>query len=279
MLSNSDAMAKRALLPLALLLLAGCGGAQQSGSETTTASTGTSTGTTTTAEQLMTARAYFLRDGKVAITQSEVPRSAAVARSAVELLLAGPPPGLATSIPDGTRLRGLSISDGVATVDLSGEFGSGGGPDSMAQRLAQVVYTLTQFPSVTGVSFELDGKPVASLGDGIPLDRPQTRADYEDQTPVILVERPVAGDTVSSPVRLAGTSNVFEANMHLDVYQGETKIVDTFVTASSGSGERGTFDTTVPLDVKGPVRIVLYAPSAEDGSPQHLVEVPVTVAG
>jgi hypothetical protein len=280
MLSNSDAMAKRVLLLIALLALAGCGGARESGSDTTAPVTAT---TTTTTEQLMTARAYFLRDEKVAVSQSQVPKSTAVARAALELLLAGPPPGLATSIPAGTHLRGLSISDGVATVDLSGEFGSGGGSGAstgLTGRLAQVVYTLTQFPSVTGVSFELDGKPVSTLGgEGIALDRPQTRADYEDETPVILVERPLAGDTVSSPLRLAGTSNVFEANMHLDVYQGETKVLDTFVTASSGSGERGTFDTSVPLDVKGPVRIVLYAPSAEDGTPQHLVEVPVTVTG
>jgi hypothetical protein len=198
----------------------------------------------------------------------------------MEALLAGPPVGLTTAIPDGTRLLGLSIADGVATVDLSGEFGSGGGSASVLARLAQVVYTLTQFPSVESVSFRLDGKPVSTLGgEGVVLDRPQTRADYEDQTPIILVETPVPGDTVSSPVRLAGTSNVFEANMHLDVYQGDTKLVDTFVTASSGSGDRGTFETTVPLDVSGPVRIVLYAPSAEDGTPQHQVDVPITVAG
>jgi hypothetical protein len=84
---------------------------------------------------------------------------------------------------------------------------------------------------------------------------------------------------VTSPVRIAGTSNTFEANMHLDVYQGEQKLVDTFLTATSGSGDRGTFETTVPLDVTGDVRIVLYAPSAEDGSPQHQVDVPVTVSG
>jgi germination protein M len=280
MLSNSEAMAKRALCPIALLvlpiaLLAGCGGSQQSGSGTTAPAV-----TTTTTGQQMTARAYFLRDGKVAVAEAQVPRSDGVARAALELLLAGPPVGLETAIPDGTRLRGLTISDGMATVDLSGEFGSGGGSASMLGRLAQVVYTLTQFPSVTGVSFKLDGEPVSTLGgEGVVLDHPQTRADYEEQTPIILVERPVAGDTVSSPVLLAGTSNVFEANMHLDVYQGETKLVDTFLTATSGSGERGTFETSVPLDVTGPVRIVLYAPSAEDGSPQHLVEVPVTVAG
>ncbi len=271
-----------ALLCLSLLsllpVLAGCGGAESSAEQSTTVPTATG-GTTTTSQAQMTVAAYFLRDEKVAVAHVQVPKSDGVARASMEALLAGPKDGLATAIPDGTKLLGVTISDGVATVDLSEEFGSDGGSSSMQARLAQVVYTLTQFPTVDSVAFEIDGEPVTSLGGEVMVDRPQTRKDYEEQTPVILVETPVPGSTVTSPVRLAGTSNVFEANMHLDVYQGDTKVVDTFVTASSGSGERGTFDTSVPLDVTGPVRIVLYAPSAEDGSPQHQVEVPVTVAG
>jgi germination protein M len=278
MLSNSDAMTKRALLSVAVVVLAGCGGAEPNAvTSAPPAGTGTATTATETTAQTMPARAYFLRDDKVAASEAQVPKSAAVARAAIEALLAGSPPGLTTAIPDGTRLRHVSIADGVATVDLSGEFRSGDAA-TVPARLAQVVYTLTQFPSVDGVRLELDGEPVAALGD-VALERPQTRADYDDQTPIIFVETPLPGDRVSSPVRLAGTSNVYEANMHLDVYQGENKIVDTFFSASSGSGERGTFETSVPLDVTGPVRIVLYAPSAEDGTPQHLVEVPVDVSG
>jgi len=280
MLSNSDAMTKRALLSVAVVVLAGCGGAEPN-AVTSGPSAGTGTSTTSTASETaartMSARAYFLRDGMVAASEAQVPRSPAVARAALEALLAGPPPGLASAIPAGTRLHDVSIADGVATVDLSHEFAAGDATTARA-RLAQVVYTLTQFSSVDGVVLELDGKPLPTL-DEVVLDRPQTRADYDDQTPIIFVETPLPGDHVSSPIRLAGTSNVYEANMHLDVYQGENKIVDTFFSASSGSGERGTFETSVPLDVTGPVRIVLYAPSAEDGTPQHLVEVPVDVAG
>ncbi len=263
-------------VPLALIVLAGCGGSQESA----TTSTAGPAGTTTSSDEKMAVYPYFLRNEQVAITRAHVPKSAGVARASVEALLAGAPEGSSTAIPDGTRLLGLTIADGVATVDLSKEFGSGGGSSSMLGRLAQVVYTLTQFPSVTGVDFKLDGKPATTLGgEGVVLDHPQTRADYEDQTPVILVETPLPGDDVTSPVRIAGTSNTFEANMHLDIYQGEKKLVDTFLTATSGSGERGTFETSVPVDVTGDVRIVLYAPSAEDGSPQHQVDVPVTISG
>jgi germination protein M len=99
----------------------------------------------------------------------EVPETVAVARAALEELLAGPTAqrprsGLATEIPEGTRLNDVAVADGVATVDLSPEFESGGGSLSMQLRVAQVVYTLTRFPSVESVAFMIDGQPVEAIG-------------------------------------------------------------------------------------------------------------------
>ena len=51
----------------------------------------------------------------------------------------------------------------------------------MQMRLAQVVYTLTQFPTVSAVRFSLDGAPVDVFSsEGIVLDHPVGRTDYED---------------------------------------------------------------------------------------------------
>ena len=70
----------------------------------------------------------------------------------------------------------------------------------MLMRLAQVVFTLTQFPTVDGVNFKLDGKAIDVLGgEGIIIDHPMSRADYEDMSPAILVESPTVGNSVSSP--------------------------------------------------------------------------------
>ncbi len=109
--------------------------------------------------------------------------------AAVRALLAGPTlderaAGIATAIPADTRLLGISIARGVATVDLTSEYQSGGGSLSMEVRLGQVVYTLTQFPTVRGVLFELDGAPVNVFSsEGIVLDHPVGRADYRDLRP------------------------------------------------------------------------------------------------
>ena len=68
---------------------------------------------------------------------------------------------LSTGVPADTHLLGIEIEDGVATVDLSGAFGSGE-VDAYVYRQAQVD-TATQFPTVDRVAFRLDGKPMAAI--------------------------------------------------------------------------------------------------------------------
>ena len=67
-------------------------------------------------------------------------------------------PGALKQIPAGTKLRGVSIAANVAIIDLTGAYSSGGGTLSMTNRLAQVVYTCTQFQGVDAVHFKIDGK-------------------------------------------------------------------------------------------------------------------------
>jgi hypothetical protein len=218
-------------------------------------------------------------------TEEQTPR---VARAALEALLAGPTPeeeaaGVSTAIPEGTRLLDVSIEEGIATVDLSSEYESGGGSLGMLLRLAQVVYTVTQFPTVEGVLFELDGEPVEVFsGEGIILDHPVTRADYEDMLPAITVEIPTIGSRVTSPVRIAGTANVFEANVTMRILgEGGEVLAETFTMATCGTGCRGDYDTEVEFDVAGEQAgvIQLHADDAAGtGTMPGLVEIPVTLA-
>lgn len=126
-------------------------------------------------------------DGIVAVTR-DVPAVEGIGAETVRALLAGPTPGeaasgLATAIPPETRLLGLSIADGTATVDLSSEFESGGGSASVTLRLAQVVCTLDGFATVDRVRFHLDGEDVQVFsGEGVVLDGPASCADYQGAT-------------------------------------------------------------------------------------------------
>lgn len=253
---------------LAVLALVGCGGSRSatapSSASTTTAvpaPTTTTGGTTSSTTATATVRVYFLRDGKVAPVARRIAATPAVARAALEQLLDGPAADerLTSAVPAGTRLAAVSLRDGLADVRLSKQL--------PVAAEAQLVYTLTQFPSVTAVS--LDGGPG------------RDRSYFEGTTPQILVESPLPGATVTDPVVLRGTANTFEATFQAEVRDaaGHTLATD-FVTATSGSGERGTFDKSLPVrGPAGPVTLVVYEVSANDGSHIHQVEIPLTLSG
>jgi hypothetical protein len=221
----------------------------------------------------------------VSRTSAPTPR---VGAAALDHLLAGPTEeerveGVQTQIPDGTKLLGLSIDKGIARVDLTSEFESGGGSASMSMRLAQVVYTLTQFPTVKGVRFALDGETIDVLGgEGLVIDHPLTRKDYAELLPAIVVESPAIGQAVANPVTVSGTANVFEANVTVIVLDGSGKeIARTFTTATCGTGCRGTFSVTLPYKVaKGKEHgtiVVQDDDAAGAGQPPHQVEIPVVL--
>ncbi len=238
-----------------------------------------------------TIRAYFFlgsftdNAGLVPVLR-EIPQTQAVGAAAMAALLAGPNdaelgarPAMFTVIPEGTRFLGLGIDAGVATVNLSREFASGGGSASVLGRLAQVVYTLTQFPTVQGVRFELDGEPVEVFGgEGVVLAAPVGRDDYTDQLPAIFVDGPAWGGVLANPARLAGVANAFEATFQVRIADGEGRgLARKTVMASCGTGCWGTFDVTVPYNVAeaGWGTLQAYELSAADGSVVNLTEYPV----
>jgi hypothetical protein len=242
---------------------------------------------TTAATAHTTVRVYFLEGEKLAVSGRTVPATKAVARAAVLQLISGPSPadrarGLTTCVPVGTRLLGLSIRDGTATVDLTSAFASGGGSLSMRARLAQLTYTLTQFPTVARARLAMDGRVVKVFGhEGIVLDHPLARSRFEGMAPAILVESPTAGQTVSSPVRIAGSADVFEGVFQAELTTSSgTVFSHRTVQATSGTGTRGTF--TASLSYAGTRQragyLVVYDLSAKDGSPQHVSRLPLVFA-
>jgi hypothetical protein len=211
------------------------------------------------------------------------------ATSALRKLIAGPTadeassvPGISSAVPAGTRLLSISISAGIATVDLSHEFVSGGGTLSMTARLAQVVFTLTQFPTVDGVRFRIDGVPTTVFGgEGIIIDDPATRDDFEGLMPSILLTGPAYGGRIANPARLTGTANVFEAVFWVTIVDGDGLILaEHRVQATSGTGTRGTFDVTVPYDTPADGRgaVITWYYSPKDGSRTDIREYPVQIS-
>jgi germination protein M len=196
---------------------------------------------------------------------------------AMELLLAGPTaaeatsiPAISSAIPSGTRLLDVEVSQGVATVNLSGEYDDGGGTASMSARLAQVVYTLTALDGIDSVTFELDGVPVTTFSsEGLILAGPQGRDDYYDTLPSVFIDSPALGETVASPIQVRGLSNVFEAVSQIMLTDDDgLPLFESHVMATCGTGCWGTWEIEVPyvVDRDQVGALVAFVYSAMDGS-------------
>jgi Immunoglobulin-like domain of bacterial spore germination/Sporulation and spore germination len=246
---------------LLAVLAAGCGSNSPSVDDapppaTTTTATvtttheGTSATTTTSAEKSLTLRLYFLApDGELAavsrdVAQTQTPGAATLRE------LTDAPTGMTTEVPSGLQ---LTIRQGQANVT---------GAKLKPPALAQVVYALTTFSTVQSVN----GK---------------TRADVEAFAPPILVEQPSPDDNVTSPLHVTGNANTFEAtfNYRLEDADG-TSLAKNFVTATSGSGTRGTFGFTIPFSVDTPQdgALRVFERSAEDGSVVHERVIPLRLS-
>ena len=181
---------------------------------------------------------FKVDNGLVRPAVEHVPHTTAVAAAALGAL------GLGASV---------SISDGTATVALD---------RATQDQAAEIVYTLTQFATIKRV--DVAGRT------GL------TRDDFASYVPPIFVESPAAGADVRGTFHVSGTASVFEATLVVQLVRDGKVIAKESVTASEGAPGRGTFDTTLHA-TPGEATVAAFSPSAADGTPQHEVDVPVTI--
>jgi len=266
------------------------------------APTSTSTSTTSTTVPGVVAftefNVYFFSDevtgpngdpGLVAVRRSQGyegsvddPVGEALSFAIPSLVIEGPgDTGLTTSIPEGIDTVTTGVENGIATIDLPAAFESGGGTAMMLGRLAQVVFTATQFPEVEGVQFAIDGQVVDVItSEGIIVDHPQTRADYADLLQPILVDSPAIGAVVRSPVTIGGIANVFEATVSYEITTASGDVLaDGFTNATCGTGCWGDYTVEVPytLETETEGFVTVFADSPQDGSRINVVSYPVTL--
>ena len=215
--------------------------------------------------------AYFIKDGELAFVALPGGTGGDDARQRLEALLAGPPAGYETDVEPGTKLESFAVADTIATIKLSGR-------TPVDRGLEQIVRTLTDFEDINWVRFGVE--------EGL-VDGTLASGAVDAAAPVELVRAEFEGQTI----RFAGTADTFEANVQLRVVQAGKVLASTFVTATCGSGCRGSYEGTidvpglVPVDdptgtvagtAAGKVTLEAFTTSAEDGSVQNVVGRDVT---
>jgi hypothetical protein len=215
-------------------LAAGCGS-----TPTGTGTVGTTTPPTPVSPKPVALTVFRVDNGLLRPRVEHVPHTAAVAEAALGAL--------------GLGAAATTISSGTATVALD---------HPTQDQAAEIVYTLTQFPTVQRV--DVGGR------------KGLTRDDFSSYLPPIFVESPAAGAEVPGTFHVSGTASVFEATLVVQLVRDGKVIERRSVTASEGAPGRGTFDTTFTA-TPGALTVAAFSPSAADGTPQHQVDVPITI--
>jgi peptidoglycan hydrolase-like protein with peptidoglycan-binding domain len=122
-----------------------------------------------------------------------VTRPGATPLVAVRQLIAGPTRaerhrGFRTYVPAATRVRSVTVENGLATVDLTEPFVIGTTPESMLARLSELVHTLTGLQGTTSVQLLVNGTATAGMFPGVSTSGPITLRFLE--TPNVPVPSP-----------------------------------------------------------------------------------------
>jgi hypothetical protein len=166
---------------------------------------------------------------------------------------------------NGTKVNSVSVTEGVATVDLTlGRISLGA--ESEQRAIDQMVWTLIENdPAVTSVKFTIDGLVSESLAGHVDFAQafvPVPGFDVLASVWIDLLDR----SDVSNPVSITGSACTFEANVAWELRQGGDVVSSGATTAEFACPDRS--DWSVDLGELAPGNYLLKVSdlSAQDGS-------------
>jgi immunoglobulin-like protein involved in spore germination/sporulation and spore germination protein len=225
----------------------------------------------------LTLAVYYLRSYKgrryLAPEWHQVPATRAVAAAALGELLGGQPlcRGSRRPFPAGTRLGGVRVAAGTATVDLAGR-SLPARPGASRWPLQALVHTLAQFPTIDRVLVRVGGKPAGG---------PLTRDRDLPLAPIALAE-PAAGALVrGGRVVVRGEASVYEATVGLRLRDDHGQVMaQGHATAARGAPGRGPFSGSLSFTAPATSHawtLEAFEVSPEDGAITYAVQVPLWV--
>ena len=238
--------------------------------------------------QTMEVAVYYLKGGNEDIylvrEVHQVEKTAEVALAALNELIKGEPltQDAHRVLPEDTRILGINIDNGLATVDFSPEvLRANVGSSGEELGIASIVNTLTEFPTIQEVSFMVDGQVENAMdwwGHVGLYEQPFQRDLSNVFEPAIWVTSPVKDQVITSPVTIRGNARVFEATVSFRLKDAAGNVLaEGFTTAAEGAPGRGDFEGELAFkpEGSGQGQLEVFEVSMKDGSDRNKVIIPV----
>jgi len=239
-------------------------------------------------EQPLAVAVYYLKvseqDEYLVREVHHIPYATDSIRAAAQEAVSGQPltKGAELVFPSGTKILGVKVENGLATVNFSREvLKANQGSEGEALAIQSMVNTLTEFPEIRAVSFQVEGRLDNRTKDwwghvGL-YDQPFQRNLAKVYEPRIWVTHPAENQVVGFPLLVKGSAMVFEGTVNIRLLD-ETgkKLAEGIATATEGMG-RGDFEYRLtyqpPSPGQGKLEVLWFSP--KDGSELDKVTVPV----
>jgi len=216
----------------------------------------------------------------------QVPYTKEVIKAALEELINTNPvtPGATRVLPSGTKIRGISVQDGLATVDFSREvLRANVGASGEALGLQSIVNTITEHPGIQKVSFLVEGKldqeAMNWWGHVGLYSQPFFKDVSRVNEPAIWVTNPTPGQVVATPLEVRGSARVFEAMVSARLMDDSGReMASGFAAAAQGAPGRGDFILPLSFHAGAPGKgtVEVFWKSPKDGKELDKVVIPVT---
>jgi hypothetical protein len=200
--------------------------------------------------------------------------------------------GATNPFPAGTRLLGVALLDGTATVDLSSEVLAWHGTAEEARYSAQALAcTLASAGPVERVRVRvegrsagvLDGHDIAKLWDGLAVTRPLTPDPTVRLAPIVLSNPRPGLRVADGRLLIQGEASTGQGTVSLRLRDADGQVVaQNFTTAEEKAPKRGPFSaalTFTPPRVAAAWTLEVFEADPGDGTITYQVKVPINVGG
>lgn len=122
--------------------------------------------------------AYFEdNNGFIIPVKTKIPWEEGIAKAVFKQLIVGSEldtqlsgVGLHGVIPEGTKILGMSINEGLCKIDVSNDFLNTKSFEAEKNMISSITYTMTEFSTIDSVGFMVEGENMLSLSNGYSID-------------------------------------------------------------------------------------------------------------